>query len=117
MVRTGQQRFSAVKKQFPRAHIEPAKNVAALEQYVTKEETRVGQLPTASAMYPSQAATFNMFADWIDEDVDGRKGGHHRWNADRWLEKWESFVHDKICEGYFIEQLAVNPQTLAIIKK
>lgn len=38
---TQQVRFSAVKKQFPRAHIEIARNRTALKQYVHKDETRV----------------------------------------------------------------------------
>lgn len=48
MVKTPQVRFSAVKKQFPRAHIEIARNPAALAQYVAKEETREADLPKAS---------------------------------------------------------------------
>lgn len=41
MLRTQQVRFSAVKKVYPRAHIEAARNSKALEQYVNKEETRL----------------------------------------------------------------------------
>ena len=43
LLKTTQVRFSAVKRQFPRAHIEVARNVAALKEYVHKEETRVGE--------------------------------------------------------------------------
>jgi len=78
MVKTPQVRFSAVKKAFPRAHIEVARNPAALATYVSKEETRVGQLPGKSELYPSQAKTFGMFVDWIEDDTmapQGRKGG------------------------------------------
>lgn len=38
---TPQVRFTAVKKIFPRAHIEKAKNKSALIKYVNKEETRL----------------------------------------------------------------------------
>jgi len=41
LLKTDQQRFSAIKKVFPRAHIEIARNVAALQQYVHKDETRI----------------------------------------------------------------------------
>lgn len=41
MLSTPQVRFSAVKKIYPRAHIEIAKNKRALEAYVQKEDTRV----------------------------------------------------------------------------
>lgn len=41
MLKTPQIRQSAVKRLFPRAHIEMARNKKALSQYVNKEETRV----------------------------------------------------------------------------
>ena len=40
------ERFSAVKKVFPRAHIEVARNQTALSAYVHKEETRVDEFKT-----------------------------------------------------------------------
>lgn len=43
-VRTPQLRFSTMKKHFPRAHIEIARNAAAFLQYVNKADTRVGLL-------------------------------------------------------------------------
>lgn len=120
LVKTPQVRWSAVKKAFPRAHIEVARNVQALEQYVHKEETKVGELAVTNEKYPSQAKMWGMFAEWIDEDTNypqGRKGGYHRWGADEWLKKFEAFVDDKIREGYYLEQIAVNPQTISIVKK
>lgn len=45
-IKSGYTRFAAIKKVFPMAHIEPARNDAAVEQYVCKEETRIGSLPT-----------------------------------------------------------------------
>jgi len=41
LLTTPQVRFSSVKKQFPRAHIEVARNKSALKKYVHKDETRV----------------------------------------------------------------------------
>lgn len=41
MLCTPQVRFSAVKRVFPRAHIEVARNKKALEKYTNKEETRL----------------------------------------------------------------------------
>lgn len=41
MLTTPQVRFSQVKKIFPRAHIEVAKNKSALKKYVHKDETRI----------------------------------------------------------------------------
>lgn len=45
MLRTESVRFSQVKKAFPRAHIEVARNASALAAYVRKEDTRVSDIP------------------------------------------------------------------------
>lgn len=49
LLRTTQVRFAQVKKLFPRAHIEVARNVNALAKYVQKEDTRVATLEPATA--------------------------------------------------------------------
>jgi len=46
MLKTDNVRFSQVKKALPRAHIEPARNAAALANYVVKQDTRVSSIPT-----------------------------------------------------------------------
>lgn len=66
-VKTPQVRFSAVKKQFPRAHIEVAKSRAALLKYVIKEETRAGELPNTTDKYPS----LSRFWDLVFEHLNG----------------------------------------------
>lgn len=69
---TPQVRFSAVKKAFPTAHIEVARNPMALEAYVTKEDTRVGALPSSQEMYPSLSKFWQLIfrhcedRNWID---------------------------------------------------
>lgn len=51
-LKTQKVRFSAIKKIFPRAHIEIAKNPNALARYVVKEETRLAPLPTGRTATP-----------------------------------------------------------------
>lgn len=117
ILKTPQVRFSAVKKQFPRAHIEVARNAAALANYVGKEDTRAGELPTSQDKYPS----LSKFWDLIYEN----------WNAKNWIDFTEGVpcgiwkeaplndpmalldlaCVDLIEEGYVVESLAVNPQT------
>lgn len=46
------QRFSALKKAFPRAHIEVCRNPDAVRQYVKKEDTRIGNLPAEAKNKP-----------------------------------------------------------------
>lgn len=53
MLRTSQQRFAAIKKALPRAHIEIAKNAVALERYVKKEDSRVSQREEVSRDIPT----------------------------------------------------------------
>lgn len=53
MLMTNQVRFSAVKKVFTRAHIEKAKNKAALSKYVHKSETRVSEVADAVSNIPT----------------------------------------------------------------
>lgn len=116
MVKTPQVRFSAVHKQFPRAHIEVARNVAALANYVQKEETRVADLSSDQELYPSLNKVWSMFADWIDS-CDLRSRRYFTWTCDQWLENFDSFIEDKILEGYRVESIAVNPSTRSIVKK
>jgi len=77
MLKTPQVRFTAVKKEFPRAHIEVAKSPAALNAYVHKEETRVAVHEEQLNIFTAQkviAAKWKperfkeVIEDWIDKD-------------------------------------------------
>ena len=117
IAKTPQVRFSAVKKLFPRAHIEVARNVKALSQYVKKDDTRVSQLETQSEMYPSLQKTWDMFADYIETMCDQKS--YPVWadyQQDDWLRSFDKFIAHIIEKGYCVETLAVNPQTRSCIK-
>jgi len=64
MLKTNQVRFAAVKKEFPRAHIEIARDKAALAKYVSKEETRVATVESIPTLFEYQT----IIADKWDED-------------------------------------------------
>jgi len=64
MVKTPQTRFGSIKKAFPRAHIEPARDIKALSKYVSKEETRIGTLPL-NDKYPSLTVLWDLFYGFI----------------------------------------------------
>lgn len=53
MLTTPQIRFSAVKRVFPKAHIELCKNKIALVKYVKKEDTRIQSIPDRSSNIPT----------------------------------------------------------------
>lgn len=114
-VNTPQVRFSAVKKAFPRAHIEIAKNVYALEQYVHKEETREGELVQTSDRYPSMQKLWDMFSDYIEEHRLNL--AKESWDEDTFLQEFDLFIKDAIIDGYVVETMAVNPQIRACVKK
>lgn len=115
MLKTPQVRFSAVKKQFPRAHIEVARNAAALEQYVAKEETREGSLPTENDRYPSLAKLWELFSDWII--ARNENTAKETWKPNMWLQRFDQFIEDAILDGYVVETMAVNPQVRSIVKQ
>lgn len=102
---TPQVRFSAVKKTFPRAHIQVARNVQALEQYVTKEETRTGELPTAQDKYPSLSKFWILVFDkicshnWIN------------WSDDKISHWWKDAFYSL---GYPNLEASERPPTVAM---
>lgn len=122
LVRTPQVRFSAVKKAFPRAHIEVARNVRALQAYVHKEETRDSDLPSSQEKYPSLSVFWGLLYDEFRADsvlnVDGTKQ-HCDWapHVTNPLDEYEYAVDRLIRRGYHVETLAVNPQNISAFKK
>jgi len=107
----GQQRFTAVKKAFPRAHIEPAKDVVALKKYVNKEVTRIGALPSSNEQYPSCSKLMS----WYGEHYDTQKAlvGHECFDR---LDVFDQMICNKIREGFYVEGMGVNPQIRSSIK-
>lgn len=124
MLKTGQVRFSAVKKIFPRAHIEPARNPTALQQYVHKLETRDGELKEDNEMYPSLSKFWDLVFDYwqrYDKDAldnaklqdgifelyDGRDINDPKVRLSM-LDEAAAYL---IRQGYHVEGIAVNPST------
>lgn len=118
MVKTPQVRFAAVKKMFPRAHIDEARNVAALEQYVQKDETRIGELPSQSEFYPSLAKFWILFTNWYDNEKfpTGDASYNSAPYGDAALSLLDEFIADIITKGYHVETMGVNPQIRACVK-
>lgn len=145
MVRTPQVRFSAVCKMFPRAHVEPARNVAALSTYVHKEKGRVAPIPTGSDSYPSQAKFWYLVAKkmnnnqphWTMDDKNALRhpdacdpeDGYRPNRAFMYQDAFDRIVgsdplkyldiwtEELIAEGYYVECHATNPAVRAAWKK
>jgi len=126
-LKTPQVRFSAVKKMFPRAHIEVARNPAALLQYVSKSDTRVAQLPQSSELYPSLSKLWTLIYqiydtddkygwDLCSTDVCPYNVDDHKVYEEAPLKWFDQQIHKLIQEGYHVETMAVNPQVRATWK-
>nr|WAE42876.1 MAG: replication associated protein [Cressdnaviricota sp.] len=114
MLKTPQLRCSAIKKMFPRGHIEIARNPAALEQYVQKDDTRIGELREQSDAYPSLSKYWTLiFDDNRNEFVDRLM----RMNKDQLLAYLDLRTSHLIAEGYHVETIAVNPQVRCAFHK
>lgn len=100
LVRTPQVRFSALKKAFPRAHIEVARNVGALRNYVTKEETKVADLPVQDNKYPSLNRFWEMI--WEEFDVQDKDG-------------WDFFNDEEVRFYRDSDQQALKTEPLAFL--
>jgi len=116
-LQTPQVRFAAVKKAFPRAHIEIARNAAALQQYVMKSDTRVGGLLTQQEKYPSQSKFFDLV--WVEILATPAEYNFRPTtlkffgeNKPHKLAYWKA-CQSLVSQGYHIESMAVNPMTLA----
>lgn len=114
MLKTVAVRFAQVKKLFPRAHIEVARNTAALQQYVQKDDTRVRTLdPQVSSI---QAVTPRSLQDALTLVVMERiyhKGLPllfqtvvRRLGATEWSE-WESDFNDSHLDMHGAEHSCV----------
>jgi len=127
---TGQVRFGAVKKMFPRAHIEPARNPTALLQYVHKEQTRAGELKIDKEMYPSLSKfwtlMFNYFnvrekygldQDKLQDGVIQLYDGRDISDRDVCLAMLDEAAAHLISLGYHVEGIAVNPSTRSSVAR
>lgn len=124
ILKTGKQvRFSAVKRVFPRAHIEVARNRKALEAYVKKEDTRVGEfqrteIPNMFVFQDTIAEAFDMEEvkrRWLDEDIS--KMYKHDIN-EMVLAYTDELVAQHICAGgRGLEFIAINPMWRSSWKK
>lgn len=137
-VKTPQVRFAAVKKMFPTAHIEVARNVKALKQYVNKEESRIGALPEKDEKYVTSSGLWLMVYReykssntcddkdaWLDGECGDGPNGEVRFyheSDQRILDKdplaWlDHTVSRFIRRGIFVDQLITNPAIRSFWKK
>lgn len=119
MLRTTSVKWSVIKKAFPRAHIEPAKNATALAKYVHKDDTRVSELPetqcaTVSTLNNYITKVWDSYESWYKNakalsEEQGEQMG--LWTLDR-------IVRRIMMDGYYgIEYIGANPSVRATWRK
>lgn len=114
MLKTPQVRFSAVKKMFPRAHIEVAKNSVALSKYVNKEETREAPLPREQNKYPPLSKLWELIYEGLP--IKYIYPSQQVIPKEEVMPLFDSIVSELIEQGYMIETMCVNPQVRACWK-
>lgn len=126
MVKTQSVRFAALKKALPRAHIEIARNAAALAKYVSKADTRVA--PTVSIKTATQADLQHTVLGVVLQDLNSSPQTSIEMlelvtTKNTQIKKfWEfyldSAVNKLILQGYFgVEFVVSNPQIRMAFKK
>lgn len=118
-VRTPQVRFSQVKKAFPRAHIEVARNPVALAQYVVKSDTCIGALPVSQERYPSVSTTWKLIYGVLatvypcpEDDIPWEK-----LEDKKRLTYFDMAIEELIYKGYYVDAFAMNPQTRGLFAR
>lgn len=129
MIKTQSVRFTQVKKALPRAHIEPAKNPAALKQYVQKEDTRIAPIATVktATQYDVQNRIYELlelggskwFRAWdMDKPFLDNYFSHKELIRKHWEMLVDEAVQELIMRGYYgVEFVMANPQIRIAFKK
>lgn len=122
-------KFSAVKKYYPRAHIEIARNKPALTNYVNKEETRIAELPKTqvATVVDLNSALIDILSNHEDKDIRLSTEGwgfecipliEKRYGEDAGMRLLDMCVEYLIdTDHYGIEYIGANPSIRATWKK
>lgn len=110
---TPQVRFSQVKKVFPTAYIEVARNKFASANYSHKPETRVGEIDFKNIenKFVQYKDVRDKFYQWLIQDYEAPE-----MMIDR-TEVWDKFIGLSIEEGIECDVIGVNPQYRSCIQK
>lgn len=121
---TTQQRFSAIKKALPRAHIEIARNALALTKYVAKPDTRLAERGEVVRDIPTLFEYQAIVASELTiSDVELRQDKYERSkifkdSGDVALEVVDAVVAKHIRNGMRgVEYIAINPMWRTSWKK
>lgn len=112
-VATPQIRFSAMKKAFPGAHIEVAKDWSALLKYVQKEQTREGKL--IDIKFVSYQMVRDKFFDYFLTTTHAEQ--QYPLTEETKMALWDEFIGYSLEQGIECDIVGVNPQYRSCIMK
>lgn len=121
LLKTEKVRFAQVKKAFPRAHVEPARNQNALEVYVQKPETRVASITPAKIATATdiQRQLHTEVLEFRDRHYSGMSFPEIRSQIEK---NWEAFLDSAVeklmLQGYYGAEFVVcNPQVRSAYRR
>lgn len=121
LLKTEKVRFAQVKRVFPRAHIEVARNAQALENYVVKDDTRVASITPVKIATASdvQKALTEIVQQSIAIHCPGKEISQCRVHIEKY---WEAFLDSAIeklmLNGYYGAEFVVcNPQVRSAYRR
>jgi len=114
-LKTPQTRGTRIAKFFPATDILPADNKFALQNYVHKEETRVGEFKTIENRSPQWHVVRDRFYEWFCDTHADKLA--FRIDDEEKLKYWDIFIGISLEEGMNVDVLGVNPQYRSCIMK
>jgi len=115
LLKTPQTRGTRVQKYFPKCTIDQARKFHALQQYVHKTDTRVGEFKTVENRSPQWKTVRNRFFDWIlTEKTDY---GFFGVVDEERMKLWDTFIGLSLREGMEVDIIGVNPQYRSCIQR
>jgi len=112
-VATPQMRFTALKKVFPSAHIEVAKDWNALLKYCQKEDTRVGKL--IDFKFVSFQMVRDKFFDYII--TTSHSDTEYELTEETKMALWDAFIGHSLEQRIEADLVGVNPQYRSCIQR
>lgn len=114
-LKTPQTRGTRIAKYFPKCHIEETRNALANQQYVHKQETRVGEFKTVENKFPQWKEVRIRFYKWFV--AEKLKDYQFRLDDDFKMKFWDEFINASIRERMEVHLIGVNPQYRSAIMK
>lgn len=114
-LKTPQCRGTRIQKFFPGATFDEARNQFALQNYVHKEETRIGEFKTVENRSPQWHVVRDRFYEWYVTTHADKLA--FRVEDEEKLKYWDHFIGISLEEGMSVDIIGVNPQYRSCIMK